>query len=68
MSRAERIWRIIGGRKFVGLILATFLCYIGRLDGSLWVIAFGVYCGANVSQKIFRGDDINEVVALWENF
>lgn len=56
MDKIEKVWRMLGGRKFLGLILATILCYVGRLSGEMWVIAFSVYCGANVSQKVLKKD------------
>lgn len=46
-----KIWHLLGGRKFVGLVLATVLCFEGKLTGDMWIIAFAVYCGANVAQK-----------------
>jgi len=54
MDKTKNMWRILGGRKFLGFLLATLLCYTGKISGEIWIIAFTVYCGANVSQKIFQ--------------
>ncbi|MDI6872111.1 MAG: hypothetical protein QME79_12360 [Bacillota bacterium] len=51
----EKLWRALGGRKFLGLVIATWLCYIGRLPGEAWVLALGMYLGANVAQKVLAG-------------
>ncbi len=51
----ERLWRTLGGRKFIGLVIATWLCYAGRMTGEAWVLALGMYLGANVAQKVLAG-------------
>ncbi len=46
------MWRLLGGRKFLGFIVATVLAWTGRLSGEGWLIAFGIYAGFNVAQKV----------------
>jgi len=52
MSKVEAFWRAIGGRKFIGFILATYLCITGKISDQVWLAAFITYCSANVFQKI----------------
>ncbi len=55
----ERVWRAVGGRKFVafilGITMAFVLCLLGRIDGNAFVATFvaglGVFSAANVTQK-----------------
>ncbi len=51
MNKIEKFWRAIGGRKFIGFVLATILCFYGKISGEIWLIAFSIYCSANVVQK-----------------
>jgi len=55
----KKIWETIGGRKFLGFLLATLLVYAGKISDQVWLVAFITYCGANVAQKI--GLNIKEV-------
>jgi hypothetical protein len=52
----ERMWRVLGGRKFLGLVVATVLCAAGRINGAEWVAAFGLYAVTNVAaDKVAKG-------------
>lgn len=50
---AKRFWVVIGGRKFLGFVLASVFLYLGKISQDIWLIAFSVYCGSNIAQKIF---------------
>jgi len=59
---AEKIWNILGGRKFLGFIFACAFLIFGKISDMVWVTAFGLYVGANVAQKImFERKDSNDV-------
>lgn len=38
----------LGGRKFLAFLTATALCVFGKIDGSVWVTAMGLYVASNV--------------------
>lgn len=50
----RNIWATIGGRKFVAFALASVFFFMGKLSEQGWLIALGVYVGANVLQKILK--------------
>lgn len=52
----KQLWTIIGGRKFLVLVLGTVGLLFGRLDSWSWVVVAGLYIGGNVAQKVLRGD------------
>jgi|YelNatPaOPRAMG01_1025707.scaffolds.fasta_scaffold419820_1 hypothetical protein len=59
INKIEKFWRTVGGRKFVGFILATVLCVMGKISDQIWLATFMTYCTANVVQKI-KGGGNNE--------
>lgn len=53
----ERIWRIIGGRKFLVLVFATIGLLIGKITSSDWVIVAGIYTAGNVARSFIKGKE-----------
>lgn len=52
----EKVWRAIGGRKFLGFVFASVLCWFGKISDVIWFLAFLAYVSLNVLQKaIERG-------------
>lgn len=47
----DKIWRALGGRKFLAFVAATILCWFGKITGEIWLMAMGFFVGANVAQK-----------------
>jgi drug/metabolite transporter (DMT)-like permease len=51
-------------RKFIAaavvIVLSSLFLYLEKLDGTQWIMAveisLGLYVGANVSQKLKKGD------------
>ena len=52
----SRIWFIIGGRKFLVLVIGTVALLLGKLDSWHWVAVAGLYIGGNVIQKLSGWD------------
>jgi hypothetical protein len=51
-----KFWSFIGGRKFLVLVLATGLCFVGKVESLHWVIVACAYIGLNVVQDwILKG-------------
>jgi hypothetical protein len=46
----SKLWTILGGRKFVILILSTGLLCLGKIDSWQWLIIAGLYIGVNLAQ------------------
>ena len=57
----SRIWFIIGGRKFLVLVIGTVSLLLGKLDSWHWVAVAGIYIGGNVAQKILGGGNDKKV-------
>ena len=49
---AKRFLEGLTSRKFLGFVVATALCFFGKLDSNSWVIVFGIFCAANVAESI----------------
>ncbi len=41
-----------GGRKFLGFLIATVALFLGRFESEWWVVAYAIYVGGNVAQKV----------------
>lgn len=54
----SRLWRAVGGRKFLGFALASIFLAVGLISDVIWLSAFGIFVGGNVAQKVLlqRGD------------
>lgn len=48
----NKLWRTIGGRKFVGFVIASIFMVCGLISDVVWLSAFAIYAGANVAQKV----------------
>jgi hypothetical protein len=55
----QRIWGIIGGRKFLVLIFATIGLLVGKLTSSDWVIVAGIYTAGNIARGYIKGNKEN---------
>lgn len=55
----EKIWGIIGGRKFLVLVFATIGLLIGKLTSADWVIVAGIYTAGNVARSFIKGNKEN---------
>lgn len=57
----SRLWTAVGGRKFIGFVLACAFLMAGLISDTIWAVAFSVYVGGNVAQKALlahlEGDD-----------
>ena len=51
-----KFWRIIGGRRFLGFIVATVLMWFDKIPADVWALTFVAYVGANVAQKALLGN------------
>ena len=45
-----KLLSVLGGRKFIALILATVCLLLGKLESWHWTILVGAYIGFNVVQ------------------
>ncbi|HEX2954361.1 MAG TPA: hypothetical protein VHR47_10310 [Bacillota bacterium] len=48
----RKLWEAIGGRKFLGLLVATVLAWAGRLTSEAWVLVFFIFVLGNVFEKM----------------
>lgn len=46
-----KLWKAVGGRKFVAFAVASVFLGLGWITPTIWVTAFSVYVGGNVLQK-----------------
>lgn len=44
----EKLWKILGGRKFLGFITGTALLIWSKITPDIWLWVFITYCTANV--------------------
>jgi len=49
-----KFWKLIGGRKFLVLLLATVALMCEKLESWHWVIVAGLYLGMNVLKEFSR--------------
>jgi hypothetical protein len=40
----------VGGRKFFGLIIATFLLFFDKMSDQVWLIVYTIFTGSNTYQ------------------
>jgi hypothetical protein len=48
----QMLWEAIGGRKFLGLLVATALTWAGRLSSEAWVLVFLIFVLGNLFEKM----------------
>ena len=47
----EKVYDLLGGRKFIGFIMATGALFAGKMSDTAWSAVFGIYCALNVIDK-----------------
>lgn len=54
----RNLWPLLGGRKFIVLVLASALLLAGKLESLHWTILACAYIGLNVAQDwILKGKE-----------
>lgn len=54
-----KLWNLIGGRKFLALLLSFVGLLVGKIASSDWVLIVAIFCGANALIDIFKGKKEN---------
>lgn len=50
----KRVTLKLTSSKTLGFTIATIALYQNKLTGDQWLIAFGIFCGINVAQKLIE--------------
>ena len=48
-----KLWNLIGGRKFIALLLSFIGLLTGKIASIDWVYIVAIFCGANALIDIF---------------
>ena len=49
----ERAWAALDGKKkWIGLILATVMCWFGKISGEVWLASYTAFCAAETVKAV----------------
>ncbi len=51
----KTLWNLVGGRKFISLVLSFIGLIMGKVTSQDWVWIVAIFSGANAIIDIFRG-------------
>jgi hypothetical protein len=51
----KKLWELLGGRKFLALLLSFGGLIAGKVASQDWVYIVAIFCSANAIIDIFRG-------------
>jgi len=53
-----KLWRLLGGRKFLAFVIACVFFLLGKLSENAWLMVFAVYTSANVVGKLLKRHEV----------
>jgi hypothetical protein len=57
----EKFWNLLGGRKFLGFIIATWLLIAKSITGEIWLTVFFIYAASNLAAEYLRSKSGKDV-------